>query len=120
MAADTTTRIVMRALVAHGVLEAPDHFRFNAPGEFLRHTFPGRSARRCCSLPGEMCWQLWSDFLECVRTGHEAIERSFGKTIFDRHAENAEARRGLRPPSPMPLMAAYDFGSFRRIADIGG
>jgi O-methyltransferase domain len=57
-----------------------------------------------------------------VRTG-----RSFGKTVFERHAENldeaalfSQAMASFSAALLAPLMAAYDFGSFRRIADIGG
>ena len=76
---------------------------------------------------GDMRWQLWLDFLECVRTGRAAVERSFGKTVLERHAENSEegalfnqAMASFSAALSAPLMAAYEFGSFRRIADIGG
>jgi hypothetical protein len=78
-------------------------------------------------VAGKMRWELWSDFLECVRTGQAAVERAFGKTIFERNAETPEeavlfneAMASHSAALSAPLMAAYDFGSFRRLADIGG
>jgi hypothetical protein len=125
----TTLRRLMRALVAHGVFEeeTPDGFCLNAAGELLRRNVPGSQRAAVLFTAGDMRWQLWLDFLECVRTGESAIERSFGKTIFERHTENAEesalfnqAMASFSAALSVPLMAAYDFGSFRRIADIGG
>jgi O-methyltransferase domain len=76
---------------------------------------------------GKMRWELWSDFLECVRNGQAAVERAFGKTIFERNAETPEESRlfskamaSYSTALSAPLIAAYDFGSFRRLADIGG
>ncbi len=82
----------MRALVAHGVFQEPsaDRFALNAAGELLRRDVPGSQRAGVLFTAGAMRWELWSDFLECVRTGNAAIERAFGKTIFERHAENAE------------------------------
>ena len=124
-----TMRRLMRALVAHGVFEEPefDLFRLNAAGELLRREVPGSQWAAVLFTAGAMRWELWSDFLECVRKGKAAIERAFGKTVFERHAENAEesalfsqAMAGFAAALTKPLMAAYDFGSFPRVADIGG
>jgi len=124
-----TMRRLMRALVAHGVFEEPafDRFSLNAAGELLRRDVPGSQRAGVLFTAGDMRWQLWSDFLECVRTGQAAVERSFGKTVFERHAENAEesalfsqAMASFSAALLGPLLAAYDFGAFRRIADIGG
>jgi hypothetical protein len=124
-----TLRRLMRALVAHGVFEeeAPDRFRLNPPGELLRRDVPGSQRAGVLFTAGDMRWQLWLDLLECVRTGRSAAERAFGKTIFERSAENPEeqalfsqAMNSFSAALSAPLIAAYDFSSFRRIADIGG
>ena len=124
-----TLRRLMRALVAHGVFEeeTPDRFCLNAAGELLRRNVPGSQRAGVLFTAGDMRWQLWLDFLECVRTGRAAVERSFGKTVFERHAENSEegalfnqAMASFSAALSAPLMAAYEFGLFRRIADIGG
>jgi hypothetical protein len=124
-----TMRRLMRALVAHGVFEelSVDCFALNAAGELLRRDVSGSQRAGVLFTAGAMRWELWSDFLECVRTGNAAIERAVGKTIFERHAENAEeaalfreAVAGFAAALSAPLMAAYDFGRFNLVADIGG
>ena len=124
-----TLRRLMRALVAHGVFEEEtgDRFRLNAAGELMRRDVPGSQRAAVLFTAGNTQWQLWSDFLECVRTGRAVVERVFGKTIFERNAQNPEeaelfsqAMASFSAPLSAPLMAAYDFGSIRRIADIGG
>jgi hypothetical protein len=115
--------------VDHGVFEelSVDCFALNAAGELLRRDVSGSQRAGVLFTAGAMRWELWSDFLECVRTGNAAIERAFGKTIFERHAENAEeaalfreAMAGFAAALSAPLMAAYDFGRFSLVADIGG
>lgn len=124
-----TLRRLMRALVAHGVFEEPkfDCFRLNVVGELLRHDIQGSQRASVLFVAGKMRWELWSDFLECVRTRQAAVERAFGKTLFERNAENPEestlfneAMASLSAALSSPIMAAYNFGSFRRLADIGG
>jgi hypothetical protein len=124
-----TVRRLVRALVAHGVFEEPefDCFRLNAAGELLCRDVPGSQRAGVLFAAGKMRWELWSDFLECVRTGQAAVERAFGKTIFERNAETPEeselfneAMASYSAALSAPLIAAYDFGSFGRLADIGG
>ena len=83
---------LLRALVAHGVFEeqAPDLFRLNPAGELLRSDVPGSQRAAVLFTAGDLRWQLWSDFLESIRSGQAVTERAFGKNIFERHAENAE------------------------------
>jgi len=124
-----TLRRLLRALVAHGVFEeeTPDRFRLNAAGELLRRDVPESQRAGVLFTAGDMRWQLWSDLLESVRTGQAAIERAFGKNIFERHAENVEestlfnqAMAAFSAELSPPLIAAYDFAAFRCIADVGG
>ena len=81
-------RRLLRALVAYGVFEeeAPDRYRLNAAAELLRRDVPGSQRAGVLFTAGDMTWQLWSDFLESVHTGHAVIERVFGKNVFERHA----------------------------------
>ena len=124
-----TMRRLLRALVAYGVFEeeAPDLFRLNPAGELLRSDVPGSQRAAVLFTAGDLRWQLWSDFLECVRSGRAVVERAFGKNIFERHAENAEesalfnqAMTSFSAALSAPVVAAYDFSVFDRIADIGG
>jgi hypothetical protein len=122
-------RRLLRALVAQGVFEEPasDRFRLNAAGALLRRDVPGSQRAGVLFTAGAMRWQLWSDFLESVRTGQAAVERAFGKTVFERHAENAEesalfsqAMASFSAAIAAPVIGAYDFAPFRSIADVGG
>ena len=87
-------RRLLRALVAFGVFEeeAPDRFRLNPAGELLRRDVPSSQRAGVLFTAGDMRWQLWLDLLECVRTGQAAVERAFGKTLFERNAKC----RGIR------------------------
>ena len=122
-------RRLLRALVAYGVFEeeAPDRYRLNAAAELLRRDVPGSQRAGVLFTAGDMTWQLWSDFLESVHTGHAVIERVFGKNVFERHAENSEdstlfseAMAAFTAALSPPLIAAYDFSLFKCVADIGG
>jgi hypothetical protein len=93
----------------------------------MRRDVPGSQRAGVLFTAGKTRWELLSDFLECVRTGQAAVERAFGKTIFERNAENpeesalfSEAMASYSAALSVPLIGAYDFGSFRRLADIGG
>jgi hypothetical protein len=122
-------RRLLRALVAHGVFEEeePDRFRLNPAGELLRRDVPGSQRAGVLFTAGDLRWQLWSDLFESIRTGQAAIERAFGKNVFERHAENAEesalfnqAMASFTAALSAPLIAAYDFSRFHTVADIGG
>jgi hypothetical protein len=115
--------------VAYGVFEedAPDRYGLNAAAELLRRDVPGSQRAGVLFTAGDMTWQLWLDFLESVRTGHSVVERTFGRNVFERHAENSEesalfgqAMAAFSAALSAPLIAAYDFSSFKCIADVGG
>ena len=122
-------RRLLRALVAYGVFEedAPDRYGLNAAAELLRRDVPGSQRAGVLFTAGDMTWQLWLDFLESVRTGHSVVERTFGRNVFERHAEDSEesalfgqAMAAFSAALSAPLIAAYDFSSFKCIADVGG
>ena len=122
-------RRLLRALVAFGVFEeeSPDRFRLTAAAELQRTNAPGSQRAGVLFTAGDMPWQLWSDFLESVRTGQPVVERAFGRNIFERHAENAEesalfdqAMAAYSAALSAPLIAAYDFSRFGCVADLGG
>jgi O-methyltransferase domain len=88
--------------------------------------FPGRSARQCCSPQGTRNGSSGRIFSIACALGVPWVERVSGKTIFERNAQNpkeaelfSEAMASFSAALSAPLMATYDFGSIRRIADIG-
>jgi hypothetical protein len=122
-------RRLLRALVAYGVFEeeSPDRFRLNPAAELLRRDEPRSQRAGVLFAAGDLPWQLWSDLRECVRTGQAAVDRAFGKNVFERHAENAEesatfnaAMAAFTAALSQPLITAYDFSAFRCVADVGG
>jgi hypothetical protein len=124
-----TMRRLLRSLVAHGVFaeESPDRFRLNACGELLRSDVPESLLAGVLFTAGNARWDMWSDFLESVRTGQAASERAFGKDIFQHFAEDAaeselfnRAMTSFSAALSAPVIAAYDFSPFACIADVGG
>jgi hypothetical protein len=124
-----TLRRLLRALVAHGVFEEhmPDSFRLNAAGELLRKDVAGSQRAGVLFTAGALRWQLWSDFLQSVRTGEAVAERAFGKSIFEHLKDDAEesalfnqAMTSFSAALSESVMAAYDFSVFGRIVDVGG
>ena len=122
-------RRLLRALVAYGVFEedAPDRYCLNAAAELLRRDVPGSQRAAVLFTAGDLTWQLWADVLESIRTGHAVVERALGKNIFELHAQDEEksamfgqAMAAFSAALSLPLITAYDFSSFRCIADLGG
>ena len=113
-----TMRRLLRALVAHGIFEeeTADRFRLNAAGELLRRDVPGSQRAGVLFTAGDMRWQLWSDLLECVRTGQSAMERAFGKnssSVTQRSRANStlfnQAMTSFSAALSPSILAAYDF-----------
>jgi hypothetical protein len=105
--------------------EDPDLFRLNPAGELLRNDAPASQRARALFTAGDLRWQLWSDFLESVRSGQAVQERAFGKSILQRHAENAEesalfnqAMTAYSAALSAPVIAAYDFSSLSCIVSM--
>jgi len=122
-------RRLLRALVAHGVFveEAPDRFGLNAAGNLLRSKTADSQRAGVLFTTDERAWALWSDFLECVRTGRATTERAASANVFELNAQVAAqsaafdaAMASFSTAVAAAAIAAYDFSGFRRIADIGG
>ena len=93
----------------------------------LRRDVPSSQRAGVLFTAGDMRWQLWLDLLECVRTGRAAVERAFGKTLFERNARKMRAESELFNEAMASYSAALsapmaqrptDFGSFGRIAQL--
>ena len=72
-------------------------------------------------------WQAWHGLLHSVRTGENAFRHVHGTDVWtyrstrpDESAVFDRAITSLSRRSNAALLAAYDFGRFRRIVDIGG
>lgn len=121
-------RRLLRSLVSLGVCTemAGDRFVLTAIGEYLRSDRPDSVQPRAI-LNTEVLQPIWGELLHTVRTGEAGDARVFGMSfweylgshpetgaLFDRTmASYARYRVG-------PSVAAYDFGQFGTIVDVGG
>lgn len=130
-ASDVDTAILrrlLRSLVSLGVCAeaADDRFALTDMGQYLRTDRPDSVHPRAI-LNTEVLQPLWGELLHTVRTGESGSARVLGMplwgylgahpetgALFDRTmASYARHRVG-------PAVAAYDFGRFDTIVDVGG
>ena len=79
-----------------------------------------------------LCWQdiTWDTYRQLphtIRTGEPAFDAAFGATFFDYLASHREANASFDAamevfagPENAVIAAAYNFGQFARIVDVGG
>ncbi len=134
LAADTGTHPgalyrLLRALAAVGVLEEDGERRFvlTPLGEPLRSDVADSIAGWAAFVGRPYYWQAWSALGESVRSGENAFRQVHGvgvweyrstrpeeALVFDRAMASVSGRVGRA------LVAAYDFGRFGTVADVGG
>jgi predicted O-methyltransferase YrrM len=121
-------RRLLRLLASAGVVTETDGDRFALTpiGEYLRSDVPDSSRAMALLFAGPMIGS-WNELLHAVRTGEKVFERVFGMDPFQymaAHPEQAatfnEAMTAVSTQTARSVAAAYDFSSFRTIADIGG
>jgi multifunctional cyclase/dehydratase/O-methyltransferase len=119
---------VLRGAAAAGVFEErPDGtFALTPYSESLRSGPEGfRDMFLFASDP--MMWRPYEDGVHSVRTDTATFDRVFGMSFFDyvkaNPASGAVFDRAMnqnRYPMTEEIIGGYDFGRFRRIADVGG
>jgi hypothetical protein len=120
---------MLRALVAYGIFaRTPDgQFAQNGTSHLLLSNSPD-SVRELVIYSG-MDWQIrtWHELPECIRTGRPVFEAVLGATFFDYFAaapcEAAafnDALGRIAEGFARAVLAAYDFGPFSRMVDVGG
>jgi len=125
---DSALQRIIRGLVGLGVCaeSADGRFSLTSTGAYLRSDHPDSVQPRLL-LNGEIHYALWTEVLTTVRTGEAASQRLFGMPFYDYLASHpavgqlfdrtmASAVRYRHRPA----VAAYDFGEFRTIVDVGG
>ncbi len=72
-------------------------------------------------------WQILGDLLETVKTGVDACNRNYGKSIYDDLGDHPDSYKifykSMSDLSSMglgPLLQAYSFSGLKSLADIGG
>ncbi len=120
---------LMRTLASLGILthRADQCFGLTPLGEALKTGAPGAARSAILSLAGQWSWRAWEEFSHSIETGETAMEKAWGKPLFDFLAENpqeasyfSEAMVGIHGPEPPAVAAAYDFSGFGTIVDVGG
>lgn len=121
---------VLRALASSGVfLETDEHrFALTPISECLRSDSPDsfRNAARLMTLP--IFWRAWGELLECVKTGKTGVMIGYGQMnpfeYFQKHPEDGavfnDAMTEMSRNGGPAIAAAYNFGKFRKIVDVGG
>ena len=119
---------ILRGLVTLGVCseERDGRFGLTPLGTWLQAERPG-SLRGSAILCGEEYAGAWGGLLHSVMTGETAFNHVFGMSQWEhrkQHPElselfNAGFERGTARAAGA-ILAAYDFSSFRTIADVGG
>jgi hypothetical protein len=120
---------LLRALSSFGVFreEAPDRFALTALAEPLRTEVPS-SVRGVALFAGEpQSWLPWGDLAHTVTTGESAFRHVFGVDNWTYRSTHPEANatfnafmtsNSLRDIAA--ILAAYDFGGFTTLVDVGG
>lgn len=120
---------LMRALAGVGVLRELDAHRFEltALGEPLRSDVPDSLAGWAAFIGRPYYWQAWAALLHSVRTGENAFRQVHGTDVWTYRASRPDesaifdrAMTSLSRRANAALLAAYDFGRFRTVVDVGG
>jgi hypothetical protein len=120
---------LLRALASVGVFreEGGRRFAMTPLGDCLRADRPEGVGFRARRLGLPFHWQPWGDLLRSVRTGENAFRHLHGMDLWEyqtRHPEagaifDADMTSNTRR-QVAALLAAYDFGRFTRLVDVGG
>jgi hypothetical protein len=120
---------LLRALASVDVLRELDGrlFELGPLGEYLRSDVPGSIAGWAAFIGRPYYWQAWAGLLHSVRTGENAFRHVHDTDVWtyrssrpDESAIFDRAMTSLSRRSNAALLAAYDFGRFRTIVDVGG
>jgi hypothetical protein len=120
---------LLRALAAAGVLHEGDDRTFSLTdmGECLRSESVTPVGGWAAFIGRPNVWQAWGHLLHSVRTGENAYQDLHGQSVWqfraDHPEENAIFDRAMTSNSRAAIdeaIAAYDFGQFGHVADIGG
>lgn len=126
--ADALYRL-LRALASIGLFhEEPDRrFRLTELGGALRSDAPGSIAGWATFVGSPYIWQAWGELLHSVKTGENAFRHVHGMSVWEYRAGDQEASavfdRAMASLSGQvddTVVAAFDFGRFPTVVDVGG
>lgn len=120
---------MLRLLVSAGVFEEQDDGRFGLTslGECLRTDAPGSARAMVLLFAGQRLHGAWSELEYSVRTGYPVSrQRGVDDPFVDplrtpeEEANFDAAMADLTRQIASAVAAAYDFGPFRTVVDVGG
>lgn len=120
---------VLRCTSAAGIFaeRVDGTFALTPVGEGLRSNVAGSARDMFLFASDPMMWRPYEDVLHTVRTGEPSFDHVFGTTFFDYLRANPasgvlfdHAMIQNHYPATDRILAQYDFGRFRQIADVGG
>jgi hypothetical protein len=134
LAAETATHApslyrLMRALAAAGVLNEDDGRRFTLTelGACLRGDAPDSLRGWAAFIGRPYHWVAWSSLEHSIRTGESAFGHVHGVDAWEYRARHPEesavfdaAMTSITGRVNPSILAAYDFGRFATVVDIGG
>lgn len=119
---------LLRALASEGLFAETTSrtFEMTPAAQCLREDVPN-SQRAMAIMVGEEQFRAWSELLYSVQTGEKGFDKIYGMPIFDYLGKNPEqaaifdaAMTSIHGREAVPMLAAYDFGPYATVADIGG
>ncbi|MBW4679715.1 MAG: methyltransferase [Microcoleus vaginatus WJT46-NPBG5] len=120
---------LLRALASVGIFAEGEDGRFELTplANCLQTNVDGSVAAMAIMFAQEWHSRPWEHLLESVKTGKTAFELVYGKKAFEYLAENPEAGKifdnamtGITATHNIAIVAAYDFSSISKLADIAG
>jgi hypothetical protein len=122
---------LLRALESIGIFTQTDRRAFaNTPAsELLRRNHSDSQAagvlHQLCR--GNGCYEAWNEFEHTIMTGESSINKIYGCGFFEFLAKEPQANdamsgamRSISSAITPAVTAAYDWGRFQEIADVGG
>ena len=120
---------LMRTLAGLGILTEREGQRFALTplGEALKSGAAGSARSTVMAFCGPAFWHSWEGIIHSLQTGETGFEKMVGLPLFDylaAHPEEAShfsaAMVGYHGAEPPAVAAAYDFGRFGTVVDVGG
>jgi hypothetical protein len=120
---------LLRALASQGFFEETSHRTFKNSGlsRYLRTDEPGSMRPALLYWGTDFYYQSFGEILHSIETGEPARAKLFGKSDWEymqQHPELAsifdDAMTNLSSMQAPAIAAAYDFGAWESIMDIGG
>lgn len=120
---------LMRALASVGVFREEEGQRFELTplGDCLRTDAPLSCKGWAAHLGLPYYWNAWAHLLHSVKTGENAFQHLHGMDVWHYRAQHPEvgtvfdqAMTDLARERTESVLAAYDFGRFSCVVDVGG